>query len=109
MKPLFLPVTSEVYEWYHHGKSWEIRPYRKLYTEKSVFNGRKVTVSRGYTKDRFKGVIDREPIVGTLEDILVQVPYDSLIPVAESNEEARAVILDLTNVEKYIAFHIKKK
>lgn len=108
LKPLFLPLTSEVYGWYSLGKEWEVRPCKKRYNERSVFKGRLVNVSRGYTFDRWLGVIDLDPLTGSLEHMLSNVSYEKIVPVADSEIEAKAKILSLTDFGRYIAFHIKK-
>ncbi len=108
MKPLFLPVTSEIYSLYEVGKEWEVRPCKKRYNERSVWNGRPVHVSRGYTPDRWLGIIDLDPVVGTLEEILTKVPYCKIIPVAKSGLEVKEKILSLTDFCRYIAFHIRR-
>lgn len=107
LKPLFIPVKSEVYNWYSCGKEWEVRPCKRRYNERSVFKNRFVNVSRGYSHDRFLGIVDLEPIVGTLEYILNQVPYNKIIPPAKLENEVKEKILSLTSFSKYIAFHIK--
>ena len=57
-------MNSEPFEdFLHNGKSYELRGYGRNYTEKQVYEGRKVELRRGYSGASQWGVIG-EVIIG---------------------------------------------
>ena len=61
MNALFVPVYSWVYDRYVAGtKTVEVRTYGPRWNERTVYTGRLVTLSRGYSKtDRLTGSVGR--------------------------------------------------
>ncbi len=107
-KDLFLPVTSEVYEWYENGgKQWEIRTYGR-FNERTVFKGRVVWVSKGYSGDRFLALVCKKPVVGSLDYILDNVPYEEIIPTAKSREDAVNKIKSMIKGDNFVAFNVRE-
>jgi hypothetical protein len=59
-KPLFIPLAGKHYDRFADGtKDTEYRSAGPRWNEKTVFEGRKVTLSRGYgKKHRLSGVVE---------------------------------------------------
>lgn len=59
MKPLFIPLKTEYFNQFKSGaKRSELRLKGKRWNEKTCFEGREVTLSKGYGKhERLSGVI----------------------------------------------------
>jgi hypothetical protein len=118
-KPLFLAVTSKVYQWYDQGKEWELRQYglrdngkKSPWNERTVQKDRQVHVVKGYSGHKngnsWLGTIAEEPIIGTLDHILNKVDYQKIVPVADSKENCVQIIRGITDCQQYIAFRIEK-
>ena len=109
MKRLFVPLRNEPFYWFkEQEKTFELRAYGKKWTEKNVYEGRDVKLSRGYsTGDIIKGKIGKV-ITGSVEHIFKEIDFRKIIPVAKSEEKA---LTEIDNIfegrkEKYIAFEI---
>lgn len=65
MKPLFIPLRSCYFDAFADGsKTVEWRPYGPRWNDKTVWPGRPVTLSRGYSGARLRGCVismDRVP------------------------------------------------
>ncbi|OHD27144.1 MAG: hypothetical protein A2Y38_08450 [Spirochaetes bacterium GWB1_59_5] len=65
---LFIPLRTEFFDQFRAGtKREEFRPYGPRWNERTCKPGRKVTLSRGYSRDRLKGKVagfrvDENPI-----------------------------------------------
>ncbi|MFH1173946.1 MAG: hypothetical protein V1725_02330 [archaeon] len=108
MTRLFVPLMTAWFEAFTSGrKTYELRGYGRQYTEKNVYPGKEVELRKGYSGASLHGTIG-EVVIGSLDDILEQVPYRAIMPDArtrsEVKENAQAL---LANNEKYIAFEIK--
>lgn len=60
MKPLFVALKTIYFEQFKDGsKKTEYRLYGDRWNEKHVFPGRRVTLSKGYTRQRIHGTVVR--------------------------------------------------
>ena len=59
MKPIFIPLKTEFYEAFISGtKKYEYRKYGGYWSEKHIWPGKEVVISKGYGKhNRRKGVV----------------------------------------------------
>lgn len=108
-KRLYIFLKSKAFFWFRDkGKKYELRVYRRQWTEKNVYKGRPVELRRGYnTKDRIRGKVGKV-IVGTIKEIFSKVKYKEIIPLANSQKEAIKIINEiLGKKEKYVAIEIK--
>lgn len=64
MTPLFIPLKTIYFEQFANGtKTTEYRPYGPRWNERTCWNGRPVTLSKGYGKyARLSGVVERTAI-----------------------------------------------
>ena len=110
MDRLFVPLNTTAFDWFkHYDKTYELRFYGRQYTEKHVFRGRRVELRKGYVGESIWGEIG-DVIVGTLEDILDNVSYHKIIPIANNRDDAIKKINEILGIkEKYIAFEVKFK
>ncbi len=108
MNPLFVPVTSEVFEDYKvRGKEWEIRHHYGRYQKKQVICGRKAEIRKGYSGPNIKKIITGEYYVGSLEDIFSRIPLKKAEPTAKTIEAAiMSNRLLIVNGPPYIAFRL---
>ncbi|MGA1871834.1 MAG: hypothetical protein ACMUJM_25200, partial [bacterium] len=106
---LFVPLRNEPFYWFKEKeKSFELRVYGRAWTEKNVYKGRNVELSRGYsTGDIIKGKIGRV-IIGPLEHIFEKIDFEKIIPVAGTEEKALTIVDSIFKgrKEKYIAFEV---
>jgi GNAT superfamily N-acetyltransferase len=88
---LFVPLASQPFAWFESGKKlWELRKYGAQYTEKHVYDGRRVELRRGYS-DRTRnhwGTIREVVLTIGLAEMFTKVPYNQVIPTAKSEKEA---------------------
>jgi hypothetical protein len=109
MARVFVPLTTACYNDFKSGKCWEIRRYGRQWNTGNIHTGREVTVSHGYSgkSPRRNGIVGRV-LVGTLLDLIDQIPLHELEPRAESKAEAFRMNQEmLGNAEHCIAFEIK--
>ena len=93
MKRLFVPLSSEPYDWFRSGrKRWELRRYGRQYTSAHVKQGRQVELRRGYRSQEqaLWGHIVRTVDASSLPSFFDEVPFQLVIPVAKTREEAVA-------------------
>jgi len=105
---LFLPVTFEVFSWYYKKiKNFELKRYGQKWTEKHIYRGRPVEISRGYNKrNRMCGKIGKV-VIGSMEKIFIKIPFKEIIPIAKTEIFALSIINKTTPIsERYIAFEI---
>ena len=116
-KRLFVPLSSEPYDWFRSGrKRWELRRYGRQYTPALVRQGRQVELRRGYRSQSqaLWGHIVRTVEATSLPSFFDQVPFQLVIPVAKTRDEAVALassILGLAPNEntRVLGFEIEVK
>ncbi len=112
MKPLFLVLARQPFDWFKEGsKKFELREEKIKYNRNTIIKRRTVTVQRSRYKKggRFNGVIGKIEI-GTLTYLLKKLPYKKVIPASNSVEDAIKIIKKagyIKNSKKCIAFEIK--
>lgn len=112
---LFLPLNAMAYEWFESGrKQWELRRLGSTaqFTPKHVYKKRSVEIRKGYnSKESLWGTIEDVYIGNSLQDVFRHVPYNLIIPSANSLNDAIKTskeILNLkTNENRFITFKIK--
>lgn len=69
-KPLFIPLATEPYRRFEsREKTVEVRQYGRAWTERTVWTGRRATLSRGYsTPDRLHGFVGQVAVAPRLVD-----------------------------------------
>ena len=73
MKPLFIPLNSKPFEDFKSGtKDTEYRRYGKRWNERTCVVGRRVTLSKGYSK--------KHRISGTITDFTTKSAADPSLP-----------------------------
>lgn len=109
MSNLLFNVTFQVYGWYEElGKEWELRVIKQRYHLGTIYDGRSVQVMKGYTGTSFFGVVDGDPVVGSLDKILDEVDFRKIIPIAGTRRDAIRIINGIIDGEEYIACKIQK-
>lgn len=115
-KRLFVPLSSEPYDWFRSGrKRWELRRYGRQYTLAHVRRGRQVELRRGYRSHQaLWGHIVRTVEATSLLSFFDEVPFQQVIPVAKTRDEAVALassILGLAPNEntRVLGFEIEVK
>jgi hypothetical protein len=106
---LFVPLSSEPYAWFASGsKQWELRKYGRQYTEKHVYPGRRVELRRGYSDKSHSlwGTIDLIINASDLQNFFEQVPYEEVIPIASSQENAILQVSSILNIQPYQFQHL---
>jgi hypothetical protein len=108
---LFVPLASEPFYWFLGGrKRWELRRLGRQYTPRHVKVGRPVELRRGYSsKQALWGRITNVVQADDLCEFFQKVPYQQVIPVAQSLDEAIGIansILDLKENTRVLGFEI---
>jgi len=88
---LFVPLATEPFVWFESGnKSWELRKYGRQFTEKTVYEGRRVELRCGYSDPNRSiwGTISKVEKSKTIEDFFTEIDFSIVIPVAQSNFHA---------------------
>ncbi len=99
---LFVPLSAEPYEWFKTGqKKWELRKYGRQYTEKNVRPGRRVELRRGYSDSgrALWGTILAVKHEQDIAEFFKWVPFEDVIPTANSLTEAIAVVEKILNLD----------
>lgn len=102
-----MPLLTEHWNAFNDGtKSWEVRNAVGNFSPKHVRLDRKAELRRGYnTSDVIWSVIHDVAVFDTVEDVLMQIPFDHILPNAGSKREATETIKKLLGTEhKKIAF-----
>jgi hypothetical protein len=86
-------LADEAFAWVLDGeKIWELRRRGRQFNESTVTAGRAVAFSRGFRSDRaIMGEIVEVIEAASVRGFLESVPYQAVIPVAETCDEAVAV------------------
>lgn len=101
---LFVPLASAPFEWFRSGKkSWELRRHGRQFTEKHVIPGRAVELRKGYqtTEDVIWGTVKRTLSAGSLADFFDQVPYQLVVPNAESRSQAVDIATSILGIGEH--------
>jgi hypothetical protein len=107
MKPLYVVVTSQVFEDYKNGKEWEIRRLRERFVPIAMVRGRDATIRKGYSGPMLQRKLTGEYIVGTLEHIFGMVPVKTTEPRAKSIDDAIRQNKEIMPAAKeYLAFRM---
>jgi hypothetical protein len=88
---LFVPLSRAPFEWFKSGeKHWELRRYGRQYTEAHLRVGRRVELRHGYgsRNDALWGTLQESLRANSIEEFFDAVPYDRVIPAAESRSDA---------------------
>lgn len=103
MTRLFVPLSSQpFFNFRDNGKRFELREYKRQWTEKNVYSGRYVELRRGYsTYDSLFGVIGKV-YVGNILEILEKVDFRLISPLMKTKQE----FLESHTFSQYIAFEI---
>lgn len=106
-KNLFVPLTTQAYEWFSMGKEFELRKSERCWNRKQIYSDRGVTLSKGYGKrDRKKGRVGKV-IFSSLDLILSRVPFRKIIPIAKNRKEAKEIVRNiLGEAKEYVAFEV---
>jgi len=109
MNRLFVPLKYEAFSWFESGKKkWELRGINRNFNIKTVIIGRKVELSKGYSKKRISGRITERTLFDNLEDISKRMNFKEIIPVAyDENEFLKICNSYLSKYESFIAFKIE--
>ena len=105
---MFVPLKSEHFDNFVNGsKRYEIRACSRGFTEKFVYEGRRVVLSDGYGKQRrLEGNIGKV-VIGSLEEIFGVIDYLEIVPEKLLPERVMDEIKTLLkNPEKYTAFEV---
>lgn len=110
-KRLFVPLKSEVYDWYLSGcKKWELRRIGRQYTRKNVYAGRIIELRRGYNGESLFGKVGEVYEASSLEEILNDIDYKEIIPSARDEEDAKNYMAQLLGQKAgYIIFEVMLK
>lgn len=98
---LFVPLAEEPFNWFCSGeKKWELRRFGRQYTPKHVRKGRRVELRRGYRgPEALWGEILDVIQANGMDDFFNQVPFEEVIPVATSREQAIKIATDILRVD----------
>ncbi len=107
MEALEVPLKREIFDLYELGKTHELRAPYGIYAPENIFPGRPVVLHRGRGGRARSGVIGEEIVLGSLDEILLQVPYNHIAPRIESRERFIEKVHGLLlGLDKYIAFEV---
>lgn len=91
MDRVFVPLAEGPYSWFADGlKTWELRRLRGAWSRRTVREGRRVELRRGY-RDRSSslwGTIREVQTAPSIEAFFDAVPYGRVIPLALSGSNA---------------------
>lgn len=95
---LFVPLATQPFRWFQSGnKQWELRRYGRQYTETHLTPGRRVELRRGYgnPKEALWGTLLEQHRAGSVEEFFDKVPYEQVIPAAESRSHAERLAREI--------------
>lgn len=101
-KRLFLPLTTEAYNWYCEGKSVEIRKFQRRFKNILSQNYEIAELRKGYNGPSIWAEIKSIKKYNNVTDLLIDVNYKELIPSATTNIEAQNRLRSYVNNEKEI-------
>lgn len=112
---LFVPLSKEPFGWFASGrKKWELRRVGNQFHTDHIYHGRLVELRLGYsTSQSLWGCVQSIIHARSLTELFSQVPYEDVIPMASTEEEAVDVctsILDLcSDNPSLIAFKVSRQ
>lgn len=111
-KMLLVSLNDGPYFWFTDcGREFELRVYNSRWSKGQIYTGRKVKILNRYNnKKNFIGTIGKV-VIGSLENILKEIDFKKIVPIANYKEEAIKIINEIFSVEKkkkYIAFEVIK-
>lgn len=101
-KRLFVALSLAPYEWFRTGKKrWELRRCRSQFTSRHVRTGRRVELRAGYGRSRpsLWGTITEVRLASSLAEFFELVPFRSVIPPAQSLNEAMTQASGILRIE----------
>ena len=88
---LFVPMNKQPHDWVRNGlKRWELRLYRRQFTEQHVRVGRVVELRRGYSRTGCSvwGRIVAVQVAESIGEFYDAVPWQGVIPWANDQFDA---------------------
>jgi ASC-1-like (ASCH) protein len=106
---LFIPLKSEPFEWFKSGKKkWELRGISSNFNNRTVFIGRNVEISKGYSGERIRGRITAVHVFKKIDDISKRIIFKEIIPIAANLGQFYEICKDfISKYNEFIVFKIE--
>src|SRR5688572_9421736 len=89
---LFLPLTSQAFEWYNLDKNVEIRKYKGRFKNVLTRNYELAELRKGYSGESIYASITNVVVFGNSRELFDSIDYKRVIPVATSRQEAEKMV-----------------